>query len=224
VLAEEANSKFTLVYANRSFSTIMFREELEDLKNRYMNRLSIIHVLETDSQEIDLFTGRIDSNKCTALFSGWIDIDITDTVFICGPEPMMHSIVAALKAHGMNDEQIKFELFLSAQPGKLKKRQSAAASDTASSSTELTVTIDGTARVITILKENTVLEALLANDMDAPFACKAGVCSTCRCRIVKGEVDMASNHALEDHEVENGYALACQAYPVSDVLVIDYEH
>ena len=121
VLEEEPRSKFTLVYANRKVNTIMFREELEDLKNQYMGRLNIIHVLEGDAQEIELFRGRVDAEKCNALFEHWIDIKSVDTAFICGPEPMMLAISGALKDHGLAEDQIKFELFASAQPGRVTR-------------------------------------------------------------------------------------------------------
>ena len=129
VLAAEPKSSFTLVYANRQISTIMFREDLEDLKNRYLGRLSVLHVLESEAQEIDLFTGRVDAAKCAALFKAWIDPASVDTAFICGPEPMMLAIAGALKEHGLADGQIKFELFASGQPGRAKKRAASTAAD-----------------------------------------------------------------------------------------------
>jgi ring-1,2-phenylacetyl-CoA epoxidase subunit PaaE len=223
VLKREPESTFTLVYANRGVNTIMFREELEDLKNCYMQRLTIIHILESDAQDIDLFTGRIDGDKCEALFSNWIDIKSIDTSFICGPEPMMLAIAAALKAHGLTDEQIKFELFTSAQPGRLKRKASSADFGAQQKSTKATITMDGSARSFTMDKDQTILDAALENALDAPFACKAGVCSTCKCRVLEGEVEMIANHALEDYEVARGYVLSCQSYPVSDRVVIDYD-
>jgi len=156
----------------------MFREDLEDLKNQHMGRLNIIHILESDAQDIDLFTGRVDEAKCAALFTHWIDIASIDTAFICGPEPMMLGIAAALKDHGLSDDQIKFELFASSQPGRLPQRKTQ--STTADKPGEATVIIDGTARTVPLAKEQTVLEAALAGGLDAPFACKAGVCSTLR--------------------------------------------
>ena len=224
VLAEEPLSEFTLVYANRGVNSIMFREELEDLKNLYMGRLTIIHVLESDAQDIDLFQGRVDAEKCEALFAHWIDVDSVDTAFICGPEPMMLGIAAALRAHGLSDEQIKFELFASAQPGRLKRKPSAAAAEKASdSATRATVTIDGARRSFEMGKDVSVLDAALENAIDAPYACKAGVCSTCKCKVLEGEVEMVANHALEDYEVAQGYVLSCQSYPVSDLVVVDYD-
>ncbi|MEO0862819.1 MAG: FAD-binding oxidoreductase, partial [Pseudomonadota bacterium] len=124
VLEVEPRATFTLVYANRGVNTIMFREELEDLKNTYMGRLTLIHVLGSNAQDIDLFTGRLDQEKCAALFKQWIDITSIDTAFICGPEPMMLGIAASLKDHGLTENQIKFELFATSQPGQLKRKKS----------------------------------------------------------------------------------------------------
>jgi len=223
VLAQEPQSDFTLVYANRGVNTIMFREDLEDLKNLYMGRLNIIHVLESDAQEIELFQGRVDAEKCAALFDHWIDVNNIATAFICGPEPMMLGISAALRDHGLSDDQIKFELFASAQPGRLPQKARAADSSTQSRETAATVTIDGTARSFRMGKDLSILDAALQNDLDAPFACKAGVCSTCKCRVLEGEVEMIANHALEDYEVARGYVLSCQSYPLTDRVVVDYD-
>ena len=221
VLKREPLSTFTLVYANRAVNTIMFREELEDLKNLYMGRLTIIHMLES-GQDIDLFTGRVDQAKCEALFKQWIDVSAITTAFICGPEPMMLAIADSLKTHGLEPDQIKFELFSESQQGQLAKQEMAKRSE-GQPETELTVVIEGAQRTFEMSRGQSVLEAALANGQDAPFACKAGVCSTCICKVIEGEVEMISNHALEDYEVERGYILSCQSYPLSDKLVVDYD-
>jgi ring-1,2-phenylacetyl-CoA epoxidase subunit PaaE len=222
ILTREPESTFTLVYANRGVNTIMFREQLEDLKNNHMRRLTVIHILKSDAQDIDLFTGRIDAEKCAALFANWIDIASIDTAFICGPEQMMHVVAGALKDHGLDADQIKFELFASAQTGRLAQKARSAASAQAKS-TAATMTMDGSARSFTMDKDQTILEAALENALDAPYACKAGVCSTCRCKVIEGEVEMVANHALEDGEVARGYILSCQSYPISDRVVVDYD-
>jgi ring-1,2-phenylacetyl-CoA epoxidase subunit PaaE len=222
VLRDEPLSKFTLVYANRQVNTIMFREELEDLKNRYMGRLNIVHILEGDAQEIELFRGRVDGEKCAALFDQWIDIKSVDTAFICGPEPMMLAIVSALKDHGLSDAQIKFELFASGQQGRVT-RPATAQTDTETAPVSLSVTLDGATHQIEMSKDMTVLETALDNALDAPFACKAGVCSTCKCKVLEGEVEMITNHALEDYEVRAGYILSCQSFALSDRVVVDYD-
>jgi ring-1,2-phenylacetyl-CoA epoxidase subunit PaaE len=224
VLAREPKSTFTLVYANRQIGSIMFREELEDLKNRHLGRLSILHILETEAQDIDLFTGRVDAEKCSQLFRAWIDVGSVDVAFICGPEPMMLAIAAALREHGVDDSRIKFELFASGQPGRAKKPLVSEAASTSNSTTEATVTLDGATRSFRMPKQGTsLLDAAIENRLDAPYACKAGVCSTCRAKVLEGEVEMAVNHALEDYEVRLGYVLTCQCYPLSDRLVVTYD-
>ncbi len=221
VMTREPDSTFTLIYANRAVGTIMFREELEDLKNRYMGRLTLIHVLET-GQDIDLFTGRVDQDKCAALFKSWIDIGSIDTAFICGPEPMMLAIADALKSHGLADGQIKFELFSESQKGQLAKQEIKERAK-GQAGTKTTVIIDGAGHQFEMPKDQSVLETALANDLDAPFSCKAGVCSTCKAKVTEGEYEMLTNHALEDYEVEAGFVLTCQCYALSDTLVVDYD-
>ncbi|TCL10130.1 ring-1,2-phenylacetyl-CoA epoxidase subunit PaaE [Shimia isoporae] len=221
-LAREPQSSFTLIYANKGVHTIMFRDELEDLKNLHMGRFNVIHVLESDAQEIDLFTGLVTAEKCAQLFAtGWIDITAIDTAFICGPEPMMLGIAQALKDHGLSDEQIKFELFASSQPGRAKRK--AASSGTSAKAVTARITLDGATQSVELDRNTTILDAAIGQNLDAPFACKAGVCSTCRCRVIEGEVEMETNHALEDYEVEKGYILSCQSYPVTDRVVVDYD-
>ncbi len=223
-LAREPKSRFTLVYANRQISSIMFREDLEDLKNLHLGRLSVIHVLESEAQDIDLFTGRIDAAKCAALFRSWIDPTAIATAFICGPEPMMLAIAAALREHGLTDAQIKFELFASGQPGRARARAASTAAATSNSTTEATVTLDGATRSFRMPKQGqSLLDAALEANLDAPYACKAGVCSTCRARVLEGETEMAVNHALEDYEVRQGYVLTCQCFPLSDKVVVSYD-
>lgn len=221
-LKREPQSSFTLIYANKGVHTIMFRDELEDLKNIYMGRFNVIHVLESDAQEIDLFTGLVTEEKCAQLFAtGWIDITAIDTAFICGPEPMMLGIAKALKDHGLSDEQIKFELFASGQPGRAKRKAASQTSDTKAVTAK--ITLDGATQTVEMDRDTSILDAARANNLDAPFACKAGVCSTCRCRVIEGEVEMETNHALEDYEVEKGYILSCQSYPLTDKVVVDYD-
>lgn len=223
VLKREPKSRFTLVYANRQISSIMFREELEDLKNLHLGRFSVLHVLESEAQEIDLFTGRIDAAKMTALFERWIDPRSVDAAFICGPEPMMLTVAQSLRDHGLRDDQIRFELFASGQPGRAKARPAATAT-AAGEGTQATVTLDGATRSFSMPRQGeTILDAAIANHMDAPYSCKAGVCSTCRCKVLEGEVEMAVNHALEDYEVRAGYVLSCQAYPLTDRVVVTYD-
>ncbi len=220
-LEQEPTAHFTLVYANRNTNSIMFREELEDLKNIHLGRLSIIHILEEDSQDIDLFLGRVDAEKCEQLFSGLIDLESVTTAYICGPEPMMLAISDALQSHGLAKENIRFELFASGQPGRAKKRASSSADNTKGIPGK--VTIGGVTQTLTFGRDTSLLEAAVENNLDAPFACKAGVCSTCKAKVTEGEVEMIANHALEDYEVEAGFVLTCQCYVVSDSVAWDYD-
>ncbi|MEM7058323.1 MAG: 2Fe-2S iron-sulfur cluster-binding protein [Pseudomonadota bacterium] len=220
-LSENALATFTLVYANRNINTIMFREELADLKDLYMGRLSVIHVLTDETQDIDLFHGRIDGDKCADLFKQWIDVSSVATAFICGPEGMTKAVAEALQAHGFPKDRIRFELFASGQPGRAKTRPKSDADR--SEGIPARVTIDGETRSFTMDRDVSLLNAALDNSIDAPFACCGGVCSTCKAKVLEGEVEMITNHALEDYEVEQGYVLTCQAYAKSDKVVFDYD-
>ena len=222
ILAGEPKSRFILTYANRGLHSIMFREELEDLKNRYMDRLSLIHILKNDAQGVDLFQGRIDQGKCAALFKHWIPIQQVDTAFICGPEPLMRTIVDALRAHGLDDDQIKFELFASAQPG-CAAQPARVRADSSRQSVKATIALDGSEVRIDLDPGVSLLDGALAQGLDPPYACKAGVCSTCKCRVIQGEAEMATNHALDDDEVSNGYVLSCQAFALSAAISVAYE-
>lgn len=223
VLAEEPKATFTLVYGNRSINSIMFREELEDLKNQHLGRLGILHVLESEDPDGGLFSGRLDRDKCRALFGRWVDVGHADLAFICGPEPMMLAVAEVLKEHGLDDARIKFELFASGQPGRAR-RAAAAAPKATEQTCSATIVLDGASVTLTMPKDGpTVLEAARAAKLDVPYACTAGVCSTCRAMVIEGEVEMEANYALEDYEVRRGYVLTCQSRPVTDRVVVDYD-
>lgn len=220
-LQQNPEASYSLVYANRSSNTIMFREEIEDLKSRFLMRFSVVHILEDQSEEIELFRGRVDAEKCRELFDSWINIDAVNMAYICGPEPMMLSIKEALKHHGFADDQIRLELFGESQPGLAKQR--APSVNTHSKGVAGQVTLGGETRTLVVSEGSTLLEAALANNLDAPFACKAGVCSTCRAKVLEGEFEMRANHALEDDQVNAGYVLTCQCMPLSESIVWNYD-
>lgn len=223
VLEAEPQSAFTLVYGNRAAGAVMFREELEDLKNSHLGRLRVVHILETDSADIDLFTGRLDHAKCEALFGAWLDVKSADLAFICGPPPMMTAVSETLQAHGMDAAAIKTELFASAQPGRAARKAAAANAQNPDRSIA-TIVIDGVARDIEIAQNRqSVLEAALQANIDAPYACRAGVCSTCRAKLLEGEIEMDQNYALDDDDVARGYILTCQSHPRSKRIVVDYD-
>lgn len=223
VLAREPGSRFTLVYANRAVHSVMFRKELEDLKNRQMQRLCVVHILGDGAQDIELFSGRLDAAKCADLFARWIDVESADAAFICGPEPMMRTIAAALEAHGMPKAAIRYELFATGRPATATATSRARRAEAAGDGAEARVTLDGESRTLSVAPGTTILEAALASHIDAPHACKAGVCSTCKALVTQGEVEMIANHALEDHEVERGYVLTCQSLVRSRTVAVDYD-
>ncbi|RLQ88787.1 1,2-phenylacetyl-CoA epoxidase subunit PaaE [Notoacmeibacter ruber] len=223
VLTREPKARFTLVYANRQVNSIMFREELEDLKNTYLGRFSLLHILKSEAGESELFGGRIDRAKLDRLFEVWIDPESIDTAFICGPEALMLVIAQALREHGLDDSRIKFELFASSQPGRAATRAKSRRQKQSGGDTEASITLDGTTRSFTMSKQTSLLDAALAHDMDAPYSCKAGVCSTCRAKVLEGEVEMDTNHALEDYEVKAGYVLSCQCHPLTEKVVLTYD-
>jgi len=221
-LAVEPHSRFTLLYANRSSSSVMFRDELQDLKDRYLGRFALLFVMSREQQDVDVFHGRIDAAKCDALFTSWIDVPKVDVAFVCGPEEMTKAAVASLGAHGLQKEQIKKELF-AAGPRSVRTVP-AGAQDGLGPQCAAFAILDGRRRTFTIEKgKETVLDAGLRQGLDLPYSCKGGVCSTCRVVLVEGEVDMDVHYALEDYEIARGFVLMCQSYPVTDTIGIDVD-
>ena len=220
-LATEPHSRFTLVYGNRATSSVMFRDELLDLKDRYLERLALVFVMSRETADIDLFSGRIDRAKCDALFDAWIDPSTVDAAFICGPEAMSLDVREALVARGMASGDVKVELF--AASGARTPRPVPAFAEV-SDEVAATVVIDGRERSFSIARgAETVLEAGLRAGIELPYSCKGGVCATCRAVLVSGEVDMNRNFALEDYEVRRGFILMCQSVPATDAVRIDVD-
>ena len=223
-LETEPDSRFTLIYGNRSSASTIFREQLEDLKNQYLERLNLIFVFSREQQDIDLYNGRIDAAKCDALFSRWVDVPNLDAAFICGPVEMTEAVRDALRRHDLIAERIHFELFTAGNAGAEKRAAREAAARTSGAVSQVTVTSDGRSMSFELARNTqNLLDAGNAHGMDLPYSCKAGVCSTCKCKVVEGEVEMDANFALEDYEVAAGYVLSCQAFPVSDKVVLDFD-
>jgi ring-1,2-phenylacetyl-CoA epoxidase subunit PaaE len=224
-LIAEPRSQVTLVYGNRSSSSMIFKEELADLKDVYRERLNLVFILSREQQDIDLFSGRIDRAKCDALLEKWIDPASIDVAFLCGPLGMMDAVSASLQAHGLDKTQIKMELFATSlsQTPRLTPVHHVHFIP-GHDECQVTVIQDGRTRQFTMEKnKGNVLEAGLAQGIELPYSCKGGVCSTCRCKVIEGEVDMDANFALEDYEIARGFRLLCQSYPVTDRLVIDFD-
>lgn len=219
----EPESTFTLFYGNRASSAVLFREEIEDLKNRYMTRFSIVYIMSREHQDIDLFNGRLDGDKARQLLDRWIRPSMIDLAFVCGPQDMTEQVIEALKEKGLAREQIKFELFGSPK-GPRSLRTGHEVRQAPGEHCELTIVLDGFTRSIMIEKNrDSLLDSALAQGIELPYSCKGGVCSTCRCKVVEGEVDMDANFALEDYEVARGFVLSCQSFPVTDRVVIDFD-
>jgi len=228
ILAQESQSRLVLIYGNRRSNSVMFKEDLSFLKNRYMDRFQWINIMDEEDQGSDLLNGRIDNEKGSALHrSRLIDIRNTDEALICGPEAMMSEVSRGFRASGLEDSQIHYELFAnSAQDSqaileKAKKRVDTYGEE---KSSRVTIIADGRsiAYDLATVGEN-ILDASLHNGLDLPYSCKAGVCSTCKARLIKGEVDMDIAHGLEPQEIKAGYVLTCQAHPISDEVTIDFD-
>jgi ring-1,2-phenylacetyl-CoA epoxidase subunit PaaE len=222
-LIAEPHSKFTLLYGNRASSSVIFRDELTDLKDQYLERLNLVYIMSREPQDIELFHGRITEDKCRALFQHWLRVEDVDHAFICGPEDMMHGVSAALQEAGMPLARIRIELFAAGAARSERKPRHTAAAE-ARHQTEVTVIMDGNHAVFTMDKDKeSLLDAGLRAGIDMRYSCKGGVCSTCRCKLLEGQVDMDVNYALEDYEVARGFVLSCQSFPVTDKVVVDFD-
>ena len=221
-LVTEPRSKFTLIYGNRASATVMFRDELAALKDRYLGRFNLVHVLSREPQDIELLHGRIDRAKADALFAQWVPVDDVDYAFICGPEGMMDAVRSSLIARGLLAERVRIERFAASIPKHTHVPRPLP--QAAQTECEVSVVIDGSQRTFLLEKgRENIIDAGLRNGIELPFSCKGGVCSTCRCKLVAGEVDMDVNFALEDYEVARGFILACQSYPVTDKVTVDFD-
>jgi ring-1,2-phenylacetyl-CoA epoxidase subunit PaaE len=178
--------------------------------------------MSREQQDIELFNGRITQDKCQQFLRHWIRIEDVDVAFICGPEDMMHGVSAALQEAGLPKERIRIELFAASIPKHAHRPRQIDAG--AKHQTEVTVILDGNATSFTMDKEKeSVLDAGLRAGLDMRYSCKGGVCSTCRCKVIEGTVDMDVNYALEDYEVARGFVLSCQSFPITDKVVIDFD-
>jgi ring-1,2-phenylacetyl-CoA epoxidase subunit PaaE len=220
-LEAEPASRFTLVYGNRNVGSIMFSEDLEQLKNRHLGRLALYHVISDEPQEVALFNGLLNQEKCAEFLGTLIAPARIDEAFICGPAPMMDAAEAALADAGVTREKIHVERFGTPLPQAGVRPQAVAAGGP---SAQVEVIIGGKTRRLAVPYEGAgVLDTALAAGLDLPFACKAGVCCTCRARVLEGEVRMDKNYTLEAHEIAQGYVLTCQSHPLTPRLVVSYD-
>ncbi|MGI8332425.1 1,2-phenylacetyl-CoA epoxidase subunit PaaE [Actinomadura scrupuli] len=211
----------TVLYGNRRASTVMFADELAELKDRYPARLELVHVLSREPREAELFSGRLDAARLTALLRLLPDPREVDHWWLCGPYAMVAGAQDVLARHGVPAERVHRELFFVEASPPAPARHTEPAIEGPGS--QVTLVLDGRSTTVVLPRDTTVLEGAQRFRPDLPFACKGGVCGTCRARILDGEVDMRRNFALEPSEVAAGYVLTCQSFPVSDQLTADYD-
>jgi ring-1,2-phenylacetyl-CoA epoxidase subunit PaaE len=222
-LHTEPQSSFTLVYGNRSRSSIIFFEELEELKNKYVQRFSFVNILSRERTDATINFGRINKEKLEEL-SKIIDYTSTHETFICGPEEMIFCIKDFLETKGIDKKKIHFELFTTPGQKQTTNNQQRTTSDSGPKS-KITVKLDGRSFDfdLSLISDTTILDAALKQGADLPFACKGGVCCTCKAKLTEGEVSMDVHWGLEDEEVEQGYILTCQSHPKTERVVVDYD-
>ena len=222
-LTTEPESRFTLLYGNRASSSIMFLEELAGLKDRYVSRLQLYHFLSLEADDVELFNGRLDAARMTNVLAGLVDPSTIDVAFICGPGPMMMAAEEALKAAGVPADHVMVERFTAGRPTEIALQAERLLEERAAG-LSVQITLEGRRRRIPFNPEKkSILESARAAGMPAPFACKAGVCATCRAKLVSGRVQMKVNYGLSEAEVAEGYILTCQAVPLTEDVVLDYD-
>jgi len=222
VLEREPLSQMALVYANRTSATTMFLEELQDLKDAHPERLELIHVFSREPQSVDLFSGRLDAERLDRIFDSLLPTDEVDDWFLCGPLELIETCRRQLLGHDVTAVRIHSEIFHAegAAPAPTGPREDGQASGSAA----VTVTLDGRDSTVPVAHDGApILDALLAVRGDAPYACKGGVCGTCRARVLEGEVRMDFHYALEEAEIEQGYVLACQSHPLGERVALDFD-
>ena len=221
ILEGEPSSSVTLIYANRTHRTVMFLDEVHDLKDRFPSRLQIVHVLSRETSDVELLSGRLDGPRLTRIVSELIREPAGADWFLCGPQQMLVDLRAAVSALGVPGAQVHSELF-HADP--VPRAPVAALAGGAEGAARVTIRLDGRSSELDLRPDDVpVLEAALRVRSDLPFACKGGVCGTCRARLVTGTVAMDANYALEPDEIARGYVLTCQAHPTSEEVVLDYD-
>jgi ring-1,2-phenylacetyl-CoA epoxidase subunit PaaE len=222
VLAGEPNSRFFLFYGNRTTAGMLFREQLEELKDRFIDRFSLFHVISGEEQDIPILHGRLDGDKVRVLLHSLVPASQVDHVFICGPTGMSEEIEAACRALDITEDRIHVERFVSGLGGKPRPKMVVLAS--APPKAIAALIIDGKRREVPVADGEAILDAALRAGVDLPFACKGGMCSTCRAKLVEGKAEMEINYSLEPWELKAGFVLTCQAKPVTDKVVVDYDH
>ena len=222
-LKREPNSTCKLFYVNKTAKSIIFKEELEQLRNTYFGRIEIYYFLTQEKRDIELFNGRFDDEKMDVLTKIFIDIPDTSEVFLCGPEKMVNYVSNYLMEAGLPKELVHFELFVTGLTEEDIKRQERLAKQNVEG-VEVTIIDGGKEFLFTMTKDyDNLLDAALNAGADLPFACKGGVCSTCKCEVKEGDVEMKINYALEEEELKQNLVLSCQAVPTTEKVIVDFD-
>ena len=222
-LEQERDSHFTLVYGNRNTSSVMFNETLQDLKDIYTHRVTLVHVLSRQAQEIELLHGRLDNNKVTALLNSVLPPESLDEVFVCGPQGMMEATCEALTQAGVPDDRIHREVFFLDQQSQRPVVVTTEADDLQKNTVALTLVLDGKEHQLQMQPDQKILDAGLAAGLDLPYSCRGGVCCTCRAKVMQGSVIMEKNFTLEEWETRQGFVLSCQSRPTSDSVKLSFD-
>ena len=227
-LEASSDSKFTLVYGNRRMDSVMFNEALQDLKDRYPGRLTLVHILSRQAQEVPLLEGRIDGDKVREIITALLPVASMDEVFVCGPEAMIEATEKALLEAGLRADRLHTERFTSPTLDAMPPEQRKAAvlghpAIREDGEVALTVVLDGKPHSLRMNKDEHVLDVALNAGLDLPWSCRGGVCCTCRAKVMEGSVEMTKNFTLEPWETEKGFVLSCQARPTSDKLTVSYD-
>jgi ring-1,2-phenylacetyl-CoA epoxidase subunit PaaE len=220
VLAAHDGSAVTLLYGNRRSDSVMFADEIADLKDAYPARIGLVHLLSREPQEVELFNGRLDAGKLRSLLPVTVEVATVDHWWLCGPFGMVEDAIGVLTGLGVPRDRIHRELFYGEEEAPAEAKHVEAPTGPGA---EVTVLLDGRSSTATVAPGTPILDGAQRVRPDLPFACKGGVCGTCRALLVKGEVTMRRNYALEREELDAGYVLTCQALPVSDQITVDYD-
>jgi ring-1,2-phenylacetyl-CoA epoxidase subunit PaaE len=218
LLKEESNSSIHLFFGNKGFGSIIFREEIEALKNSYMDRFRVVHILSRENLGNEIQKGRITAEKCDSLFTAFLKNEQIKGIYTCGPEEMILGVKESMTRNGVSEKLIHFELF-----GTNISKKSKTETSTLEIDSNVTVILDGDSIDISLISGESILDAAQKAGADLPFACKGGVCCTCKAKIIKGTARMDVNYALEKDEVEAGYILTCQAHPTSEKLIVSFD-
>lgn len=224
-LATEPNSTFTLVYGNKSRASIIFFEELEGLKNKYISRFNLIHILSREKTDAAVNSGRITKDKCAQLSEKLIDLKTADEFFICGPEEMIFSVRDFLLQQTVDEKKIHFELFTTSGQHNKSYDVRTTMDDVSGTQSTISIQLDGRNFDVTIPtnSETTILDAAMQQGADVPYACKGGVCCTCKAKLIEGEVSMDVHWGLEQEEIDQGFILTCQSHPKTEKVVVDFD-